>query len=132
MLSHPLGQLLLTPLSFFLCSGILYLLARAAGGQGSFLAQSYTTLLFGVPLTLLADILAPLCGVTPFAGPILFAAGVSWPLAIYLLIPQIQILMAVHALNWGKAAGVVVLTLLGALLISSVPGGSLLLGLGSF
>jgi Yip1 domain len=127
VLSHPLGQLPLTPLSFFIISAILYLLARAVGGQGTFLAQSYTTLLFSVPLTLLFSVLALVLGVIPFAGLILVLV-VFFALAIYQLILQTQTIMAVHALSGGKATGGGVLTVLAVILISIVPGGSLLVG----
>jgi hypothetical protein len=125
VLSHPLGQLLLTPVDFFLTSSLLYLLARAFGGQGSFLAQTYTTLLFSVPLTLLWGVLALVLGVIPLVGLPLFVV-VSLALWIYGLLLQTQTIMGVHALSGGKAAGVVGLTVLAMFLISRVPGGSLL------
>jgi hypothetical protein len=105
----------------------LYLLARAFGGQGSFLAQNYTTLLFSVPLTLLWGVLALVLGVIPLVGFPLFSV-VALALFIYGLILQAQTLMAVHALSGGKALGVVVLTVLALILTSRVPGGSLLVG----
>jgi hypothetical protein len=127
VLSHPLGQLLLTPVNFFLTSSLLYLLARAVGGQGSFLRQTYTQLLVSVPLTLIYGVLALVVGVIPLVGLPLFAV-VALPLFIYVLIWQAQALMAVHTLRGGKALGVVVLTVLALILISRVPGGSLLVG----
>jgi hypothetical protein len=127
VLSHPLGQLLLTPVDFFLISGLLYLLARAFGGQGSFLRQNYTQLLVSMPLTLLYGLLALVVGVIPFVSLPLFAV-VAFAFFIYGLILQAQALMAVHALSGGKALGVVALTIVAVFLISHVPGGSLLVG----
>jgi hypothetical protein len=127
VLSHPLGQLLLTPVSFFLFSGLLYLLARAVRGQGSFLAQNYTTLLFSVPLTLINYIPGLVLGLIPFVGAFLFGL-LTFVVGICGLVWQTYVVMAVHRLSGGKAAGVVVLTILAVILITLVPGGSLLVG----
>ncbi|GER91772.1 hypothetical protein KDW_59340 [Dictyobacter vulcani] len=47
----------LTPISFLLSGGVLYLIARIVGGKGTYLQQIYVTLLFGVPLVLLSALL---------------------------------------------------------------------------
>lgn len=49
--------LVLTPITFLLSGGILYLLARVLGGKGTYLEQISVTLLFGVPLVLLSTVL---------------------------------------------------------------------------
>src|SRR6266700_130076 len=56
-LSAGFGLILLVPIFFFIGVGIYYLIAKAFGGQGTFLAQSYTTLLYGVPIGILSSVL---------------------------------------------------------------------------
>ncbi|GCE28645.1 hypothetical protein KDA_41290 [Dictyobacter alpinus] len=48
---------ILTPITFLLSGGILYLIARIAGSKGTYLQQIWVTLLFGVPLALLSTLL---------------------------------------------------------------------------
>lgn len=81
---------------FFLGQGIIYLLAKAFGGQGSFMVQAYTTLLYQVPITLVGALLS----LIPFVGA---AAG------IYSYVLEAFQLMAVHRLSTGKAIAVVVI-----------------------
>src|SRR2546421_11672180 len=50
--------IVVVPIGFFIIIGIYYLIARAFGGQGTFLAQSYSMLLFSVPLGILASLLS--------------------------------------------------------------------------
>ena len=44
------GLIILIPVSFFVGQGIFYLLAKAFGGNGTFLRQGYNNLLITVPL----------------------------------------------------------------------------------
>jgi hypothetical protein len=93
----------LTPLviaSFFIGNGLLYLIAKAFRGQGTFLAQGYTDLLLGVPL----GILSALVSRVPLLGG-LMAFGIS----IYAIVLRIFSIMAVHRLSGGKATAVVLL-----------------------
>jgi hypothetical protein len=46
-----------TPISFFAVGGIVYGLCRIVHGQGTYLHQMYTLVLFGVPMVLLSSIL---------------------------------------------------------------------------
>ena len=94
------GQIIGVPLGFFIGVGILYLIARAFGGQGTFLAQGYSYLLFDVPL----GIITALLGLIPIFGG-LVAIGVG----IYALVLQIFSIMGVHRLGGGKATLVVFL-----------------------
>lgn len=96
------------PLSFFILVGIQYLLARAFHGQGTFLQQSYTTLLFQVPLGILRYVL----GIIPILGGI---AGFA--LTIYGLVLNIFSIMAVHRLSGGKATAVVLIPIVVVLLL---------------
>lgn len=84
---------------FFLGQGIVYLLAKAFGGQGTFLAQIYTTLLYQVPITIVTILL----GLIPFVGSVGSLAG------IYAYVLETFQMMAVHRLSTGKAIAVVLI-----------------------
>jgi hypothetical protein len=110
------------PLGFLLWMGLLSILARAVGGQGTFLTQISTSLLFQVPLGLLCNLLSliPLCG------------GLSLAILGYGLLLHVFMLMAVHRLSGRKATVVVflpVLLIVVLLIILALPfvGGMLLL-----
>jgi hypothetical protein len=51
-----IGSLIFTPLTFFIGQGIVYLLARAMGGTGNFMTQSYVMSTFWAPLLVLRSI----------------------------------------------------------------------------
>jgi len=88
------------PVSFFILVGIQYLLAKAFQGQGNFLTQSYSTLLYQVPI----NIASYLVGLIPILGGI---AGFA--LFIYGIVLNVYAIMAVHRLSGGKATGVVLI-----------------------
>ena len=88
------------PVTFFIVVGIQYLLAKAFKGQGNFLTQSYTYLLFEVPIAIVSYLL----GFIPILGGI---AGFA--LAIYGIVLNVFAIMAVHRLSGGKAVGVVLI-----------------------
>lgn len=103
--STSLGLLILIPVLFFAAMSILFLLAKAFGGQGSFLQQSYTTLLFLAPFGTVVSIL----GIIPFAGSFLAALS-GLLLFLYGLLIQTLAAMGVHQLSGGKATVAVALT----------------------
>lgn len=93
-----LGFIILIPLFFFIGQGIIFGLAKAFGGQGRFVVQSYTTLLYYVPIGIFTSIV----GLIPFIGIIgVLAAGV------YEIVLSIFAIMAVHRLSGGRASAVV-------------------------
>jgi len=115
------GQVLLIPLSLFVGTGLLFLLAKAFGGVGKFLPQLYTSLLFLVPLGVIFNVLILLFSFLPGIGSVLgFLAifaylGYQGTLLGMMLVP-------VHRLSSGRAAGAV-LSLFGvAILLSCVLG----------
>ncbi|HEX6557205.1 MAG TPA: Yip1 family protein [Ktedonobacteraceae bacterium] len=93
------GGIIGVPLGFFIWMGLVYLLAKAFQGQGTFLTQSYATLLFQVPLGILGSIL----GLFPYFGLLGLAVF------IYGIVLQVFALMATHRLSGGKATAVVFL-----------------------
>ena len=93
------GMLLGVPLVFLLWMGLLYILARATGGQGTFLTQLSTTLLFQVPLGLLSSLLLLLP----------FCEGLCLVVLGYGLFLQVFMVMAVHHLSGSKATVIIFL-----------------------
>lgn len=83
---------------FFVWEGILYGCARLFGGQGTFLAQSYATLLFLVPVGIATDFLIFI----PVVGIFLGLAAL-----VYLVVLQVFVVMAAHRLSGGKATAAV-------------------------
>lgn len=103
------GQIVLIPLFFFIGMAIVYGLARAFGGQGRFLTQGYTFLLFDTPLGILSSLLA----LIPIAGGIIALA-----IGIYRIVLAIFAVMAVHNLRGGKASAVILIPIGVVLLLS--------------
>ncbi len=94
------------PIAFFIITGIYYLIARAFGGQGTFLAQSYTTLLFIVPVVILVALLVTLIDLIPAIGSVAHL-GVD----VYIIVLSIRMIMGVHRLSAGKATAVILIPL---------------------
>jgi hypothetical protein len=99
---------ILVPVGFFFGQGITYLLAKAFGGHGTFLAQAYTALLYQIPIALITFVVS----LIPFLGSI----G-SFAASIYMYVLQAFSLMAVHRLSGGKAAAVVIIPVAVSLLL---------------
>ncbi len=106
-----LGLMPLTIIGFFIGTGILYLIAKAFRGQGTFLAQGYANLLFNVPL----GIVSGLVSLVPILGGL-----VAFGLGIYGIVLNIFSLMAVHRLSGGKATAVVLIPVAIALVLAIV------------
>ncbi len=96
------------PVSFFILVGIQYLIAKAFQGEGRFLTQSYTTLLYQVPIYAASYVL----GLIPILGGI---AGFA--LYIYSIVLNVFSIMAVHRLSGGKATAVVLIPIAVLLLL---------------
>jgi hypothetical protein len=106
-----LGLFFLVPLGFFIYQGIAFGIARAFGGQGSFLAQSYVTLLVYVSLGLIN--LALLYVPIPILPGVLGLA-----LNIYGIVLVVFAMMGAHRLGGGKASAAALLPFLGLLLLA--------------
>jgi hypothetical protein len=98
--SSSFGEIIFVPLFFFIGVGIYYLLAKAFGGDGTFLRQGYAYLLFQVPLGIITSVL----GLIPILGGLAALA-----LGIYGVVLNIFSIMAVHRLSGGKATAVVLI-----------------------
>lgn len=114
----PLSYIILTPLGFFIGTGIYHLIAKAFGGQGTFLAYCYSYMLFYVPLGIVSLILS----MVPFLNYLSFVVG------IYEIVLLVFMTMAVHRLSGGKAT-LAVLILPIALVVLACGIGALAVGL---
>lgn len=97
--------------SFFVGTGILYLLAHAFNGTGSFLTYGYALLLVGAPLALARALFS---WVPALGGLVVLAAGVY---GIYL---EILATASVHRLPMNRAVWVVLIPVLAAIVLTLV------------
>src|SRR5579884_4006826 len=98
-----LSMIVFVPLSFFIGTGIQYLIAKMFGGQGAFLNHSYGSILIYVPYTILSVVLS----LIPILGSL---AGLA--LSIYSIVLQVYMIMAVHRMGGGRATMVVLFPLI--------------------
>ncbi len=105
------GNIIFIPVSFFIGQGIIYLLAKAFGGTGTFLRQGYTYLLITAPIGIIASALAFI----PVLGGL-----AAFGLGIYGLVLQIFSLMPVHRLSGGKATAVVLIPIAAAFVLAII------------
>jgi hypothetical protein len=97
-------NILLIPLFFFIGVGIQYVFANFFIGEGTFLAQAYTQLLFKVPLTIASTVIGAVLAFNSIVGGLIGLAFFMY--SVLLNIFQIK---AVHGLTGGKAAAVVLI-----------------------
>ncbi len=97
-----IGLIVVVPLLFFLLMGIVFLLAKALGGQGTFLEQCNTSLYIQAPLGILSKLLA----LIPVVGRVLNSL-----LSIYGIVLQVFVIMAVHRLSKSKAIATILIPL---------------------
>jgi Yip1 domain len=110
-LASSFGLIIVVPLLFFLLMGIVYLLARSFGGQGTFLQQCHSSLQIQVPLGIMSKILA----LIPVVGRILNSI-----LSLYGIVLQVVVIMAVHRLTRGKAIAVLLIPIVGIAVLTGV------------
>lgn len=108
-----LGSIIFIPISFFIGQGIIYLLAKAFGGTGTFLRQGYTYLLITVPINIIANVVTFI----PILGGLL-----AFGLGIYSIVLQIFSLMPVHRLSGRKATAVILIPIGISLLLGIIFG----------
>ena len=96
------GLVVIVPLLFFLLMGVVHLLARYFGGQGSFLELCNSSLYIQAPLGILSKLLALIPGV----GRILNSV-----LSLYGIVLQVFVIMAVHCVSRGKAIATILIPL---------------------
>jgi hypothetical protein len=107
------------PVAVFIVVGVQYLLAKAFGGQGTFLGQCYTYLLFTVPLTILSSIVTVLFSLIPFIGSF-FGGLIAFAIFIYSIVLNVFQVQAAHRLSGGKATWVVLIPVLALVVLGGL------------
>jgi Yip1 domain len=95
------------PVMFFVIGGITLFIATSLDGKGSFLAQTYATLLIGMPLFLLSMVVLVISLHLPTLGVIL--GFLDFLLLLYGVVLQVFATMAVHRVGAGKATLIVLI-----------------------
>jgi len=89
-----IGSLIGTPIGFFVGQGIIYLIAKMVGGNGSYMEQSWVMSTFWAPILVLTNI--------PIIGGII--GLVAWIYSLYLTYLALQ---PTHRMNSSQALTVV-------------------------
>jgi hypothetical protein len=89
-----IGSLIGTPIGFFVGQGVIYLIAKMLGGNGSYMEQSWVMSTFWAPILVLTNI--------PIIGGII--GLVAWIYSLYLMYLALQ---PTHRMNSSKALTVV-------------------------
>lgn len=110
-LATSIGLVGAVPLLFFLLMGIVFLLAKAFGGQGTFLEQCNSSLYIQAPLGIFSKLLA----LIPVVGRVLNSV-----LSLYGIVLQVFVIMAVHRLSRGKAIATILIPLVTIGLLAAV------------
>lgn len=111
-LSTTLGLIVLVPAFFFIFMGMMFGIARAFGGTGTFLGQCHVSMLYLVPVGLGSKLLS----FVPVVGKVL-----TYVLSLYGIGLQVVAVMAAHNLSKGKATAVVAVSLAVLLVLVGVP-----------
>lgn len=106
LLGSSISNVVAIPLYFFLGVGIQFGLAKLFKGLGQYLVQSYTALLYQVPLNLLVVVLSLPLVFIPTVG-LFLPSLISLPVLVYSIVLNIFAIMSVHRLSGGKASAVV-------------------------
>lgn len=104
---------LFIPLLLFVDTVLTYLTARALGGRGTLLAQSYTSLLFQIPLSTIVSVVTLIPTVGIYLGALLGCGAF-----IYGLVLQMFVVVAVHRVEARTAITAVFLPALIGLLLA--------------
>jgi hypothetical protein len=94
MVGSFVGSLIFTPVGFLVGQGIIYLIAKMVGGNGSYMEQAWVMSTFWAPILILTNI--------PIIGGII--GLVAWIYSLYLTYLALQ---PTHRMNSSKALTVV-------------------------
>ncbi len=110
-------KVITVPLLFFIGVTLQYLLARALGGRGRYVAHGFDMLLYQVPLAFIGGVIITVF-VALHLSTLFFAPIISLALFCYGIFINISVVMGVHHLNREKAiAAVIIPYIIGALAI---------------
>ncbi len=96
------GLVVVVPALFFLLMGVVYLLSRYIGGQGTFLEQCNASLYIQAPLGIGSKLLALIPGIGRILNSVLSLYGIAL---------QVFAIMAVHRFSRGKAIATILIPL---------------------
>jgi hypothetical protein len=104
------GGAVLGLLSFFISSGLFYIVARLFKGQGEFVVQSYLMSLIYGPFSLVAAVISPLTLLGGLEPVLVVIPGlVSFVVSILMLIMMVRALKSAHGYGTGAALGTIFL-----------------------
>lgn len=95
-------------ISFFICTGIYHLLAKAFGGQSRYLPYAYCYSLIVTPISILSILLS----IIPCVGSLAGMAG-----GIYEIVLLIFMTMGVHRLKGGRASAAILIPVGAAIIL---------------
>ena len=119
-----IGTVIMSPISFYLTTGLQFLGARIFGGSGAFKAHAYLLALIMVPATVLGGVVS-LFAFIPFIG---FLAGLAgFGISIFTIILNVRMVKATHNMTTGLAVASIIVP---PIILSAI-GGCLLMTIGS-
>ena len=101
ILVYPCFALIITPISFYLSNGLMFVSAKILGGKGKFSGQVYLYSLFFLPLGLISS-LASLFQLIPIVGSVIVYI-VTAAIFILTILFTVRILKVAHSFTTGRA-----------------------------
>jgi hypothetical protein len=119
-----IGTVIMSPISFYLITGMQYLGTRIFGGSGDFKTHAYLMALVMVPATVLGGVVSLLAFI-PVIG---FLAGLAgFGISIFTIFLNVRLIKSAHNLSTGQAVASIIIPPI----VLSVIGGCILMTVGS-
>jgi hypothetical protein len=119
-----IGTVIMSPISFYLTTGMQYLGTRIFGGSGDFKTHAYLLALVMVPATVLGGVVSLLAFI-PVIG---FLAGLAgFGISIFTIFLNVRLIKSAHNVSTGQAVASIILPPI----VLSVIGGCILMTVGS-
>jgi len=119
-----IGTVIMSPISFYLTTGMQFLGTRIFGGAGDFKTHAYLLALVMVPATVLGGVVSLLAFI-PVIG---FLAGLAgFGISIFTIFLNVRLIKSAHNLSTGQAIGSIIIPPI----VLSVIGGCILMTVGS-
>jgi hypothetical protein len=119
-----IGTVIMSPISFYLTTGMQYLGTRIFGGSGDFKTHAYLLALVMVPATVLGGVVSLLAFI-PVIG---FLAGLAgFGISIFTIFLNVRLIKSAHNVSTGQAVASIIIPPI----VLSVIGGCILMTVGS-
>jgi hypothetical protein len=119
-----IGTVIMSPISFYLTTGMQYLGTRIFGGSGDFKTHAYLMALVMVPATVLGGVVSLLAFI-PVIG---FLAGLAgFGISIFTIFLNVRLIKSAHNVSTGQAVASIIIPPI----VLSVIGGCILMTVGS-